>query len=77
MSDEICPATKTLLEDTRRRLFESDEFRVSRNLIQWTQQNSGKQENLDTLLARIDNFAPAMQQWAESFDETQPINTEE
>ena len=77
MTNEICPATQQLLEDTRRRLFEADEFQISRNLIQWTQQNSGKIENLDTLLERIDNFAPAMQQWAESFDKTQPINTEE
>ena len=63
--------TKKLHEDTRRRLFDSDEFRVNRELIQWVQPNAGKPDDLDTLLDRIDRFAPAMQRWANSFNETQ------
>jgi hypothetical protein len=65
------PETQKLLEETKQRLFESDEFAVSRNLIQWVQTNSGKPDDLDTLLDRIDRFTPAMQQWADSFDEPQ------
>jgi len=71
------PETEHLLTDTKRRLFESDEFRVSRNLIRWTQRNSDKPEELDVLLDRIDRFAPAMRQWADSFDGMQPESTEE
>jgi hypothetical protein len=66
-----------LLEDTKQRLFQSDEFRVSRDLIQWTQRNSGKQEDLEVLLELIDRFTPAMRQWADSFDEAQPETIEE
>ena len=68
--------TEKLLEATKQRLFQSDEFRVSRDLIRWTQRNSDKPEELDVLLERIDRFAPAMRQWADSFDETQPENAE-
>jgi hypothetical protein len=62
------PATEKLLEDTRQRLFESDDFRVNRELVQWVQPNTGDPDDLDTLLDRIDRFAPAMQQWANSFN---------
>ena len=64
----MTPETEQLLEDTRRRLFESEEFRVNRELIQWVQPNSGDTDDLDSLLDRADLFAPAMQQWADSFN---------
>ena len=62
------PETAKLLEETRRRLFETDEFQASRDLIQWTQPNSGEPENLDVLLDRVEQYAPAVKQWANSFD---------
>ena len=65
------PEIEKLLEDTRQRLFESDEFRVNRELVQRVQPNSGESDELDVLLDRIDRFAPAMQQWANSFNESQ------
>lgn len=65
------PETTQLLEETKRRLFESDEFKASRELIQWVQLNSGDPDDLDTLLDRIDRFAPSMQRWADSFNEPQ------
>ena len=66
----MTPETEKLLEDIRRRLFESEEFRVNRELIQVVQPNSGKPDDLDSLLERIDRFAHAMQQWADSFNES-------
>ena len=71
------PETERLLEATRQRLFESDEFRVNRELVQWIQPNAGESDDLDTLLDRIDRFAPAMQQWANSFNEPQSKITEQ
>ena len=62
------PETSQLLDDTRRRLFESDEFRVSRELVQWVETNSGEPDDVDEILDRIERFAPAMQQWADSFN---------
>ena len=49
--------TKKLHEDTRQRLFEFDEFRVSRELVQWVQPNSGEPDDLEVLLDRVDSFA--------------------
>jgi hypothetical protein len=65
------PETKKLLEETKQRLFESDEFKVSREHVQWVQPNFGEPDNLDTLLNRIEQFAPSMQRWADSFNEPQ------
>ena len=62
------PETQKLLEETKQRLFESDEFVASRDPIQWVQTNSGEPDDLDTLLDRIHRFAPAMQQWADLFN---------
>jgi len=62
------PETSQLLDDTQRRLFESDEFRVSRELVQWVETNSGELDDVDEILDRIERFAPAMQQWADSFN---------
>jgi hypothetical protein len=70
------PETEKLFEDTRQRLFESDEFRASRELIQWVQTNAGNPDDLDTLLDRVDRFAPIMQQWANSFNILQARVTE-
>ena len=70
------PETEKLLEDTRRRLFESDEFRINRELVQWVQPDQGQPDDLDTLLDRIDRYVPAMQRWANSFNETQTQITE-
>jgi hypothetical protein len=70
------PETEKLLEDTQKRLFGSDEFRVNRELIQGVQPNSGQSDDLDTLLDRINRFAPAMQRWANSFNEPQTQITE-
>ena len=61
------PETQKLLEETKQRLFESDEF--ARDIIRRNQATSGKPDNLDMLLDRVDRFAPAMQRWADSFDE--------
>ena len=63
--------TQKILEETKQRLFKSDEFKVSREHIQWVQPNSGEPDELDTLLDRIDQFAPSMQRWADSFNEPQ------
>ena len=71
------PETEKLFEDTRRRLFESDEFRISRDLIQWAPHNTGDIEDLDVLLDRVDQFAPMMKQWADSFNIPQSENTEQ
>ena len=70
------PETEQLLEDTQKRLFESDEFRVNRELIQGVQPNSRQPDDLDTLLDRTDRFAPAMQRWANSFNKPQTQITE-
>jgi hypothetical protein len=70
------PETKQLLEETKKRLFESDEFRLSRDLIQWVQPNAGEPDDLDTLLDRIDQFAPSMQRWADSFNDSRATITE-
>ena len=61
------PEAQKLLEETKQRLFESDEFVVSRNLIQGDQTNSCQPDDLDTLLDRIDRFAPAMRQGVDPF----------
>ena len=71
------PETQKLLEKTKQRLFESDEFSASRDLIQWVQTNSGEPDDLDTLFERIDRFAPAVQRWADSFDTPQAKMTEQ
>ena len=63
--------TEKILEETKQRLFESDEFKVSREHIKWVQPNSGEPDKLDVLLERIDRFAPSMQQWADSFNDSQ------
>jgi hypothetical protein len=70
------PELEKLLEDTKQRLFHSDEFRVSRDLIRRTQGNAGQTEELDVLLERIDRFAPAMKQWADSLDVIQYHNNQ-
>jgi len=46
-------------------------FATSRNPVHCDQTDSGEPDDLDTLLDRIDEFAPAMQRWVESFDEPQ------
>jgi len=71
------PETEKLFEETRRRLFESDEFRVPRDLLQWAPSNSGEPQDLDVLLDRVDRFAPAMRKWADSFDNPQSTNEEQ
>ena len=71
------PETAQLLEKTRQQLFESEEFRASRDLIRWTIPNSGEPEDLDVLLDRVERYAPAMKQWVDSFDNPPTNNTEQ
>ena len=59
--------TERLLEETKRRLFESDEFLVNREMYTCAQP-SHTTLDLDTLLERVDNFAPSARLWADSFD---------
>ena len=62
------PETQKLLEETRQTLDEfADFFATSRNPVHCDQTDSGEPDDLDTLFDRIDEFAPAMQRWADQW----------
>ncbi|GHT10543.1 hypothetical protein FACS1894170_02810 [Planctomycetales bacterium] len=62
--------TEKLLAETKERLFVSDEFSAVRKIISWTPPNSGEVEDLDVMLDRIDRFAPGMQEWLDSMEDS-------
>lgn len=63
--------TQNLIEQTRKELFESEEFAVVRKILTWTPPNTGAEENLDVLFDRVDKSAPDIQEWIDSFDTEQ------
>jgi hypothetical protein len=71
------PETEQLLEKTRQKLFDSEEFQASRDLIRWTIPNSGEPDDLDILLDRVERYTPTMKQWVDSFDNPVTQNAEQ
>jgi hypothetical protein len=60
------PETSQLMADMEKELFESKQFKAPRDLICWTSPNTGIEEDIDTLLDRIDAFAPDMIKFVDS-----------
>jgi hypothetical protein len=62
--------THDLIEQTRKELFESDEFAVVRKILTWVPPNLETQTevDIDDLLQRNNDLASDMQEWVDSFN---------
>jgi cob(I)alamin adenosyltransferase len=59
--------TAAMLKDLEYELFESEEHASTRAVLNMSPQNDGESEDIDTILDRIDEYAPATQQLINSF----------
>ena len=61
------PETIEILKKIEQQLFESEEHASVRAALSQSPQNSDVPEDVDDILDRIKEYAPAMQQFVESF----------
>ena len=61
------PATAKMLKELEYELFESEEHASTRAILNAAPQNDGALEGIDTILDRIEEHAPAMQQIVNHF----------
>ena len=61
------PETAKMLKELEYELFESEEHASTRAILNVAPQNDGELENVDTILDRVEEYAPAMQQLVNYF----------
>jgi hypothetical protein len=62
------------VEALQKRLFESDEFATTRSMLEWVPPNSGTEEDIATLMKRVDEYAPAIDEWLDAYDKRESFN---
>ena len=63
----VKPETAKMLRELEYELFESEEHASTRAILNASPQNDGGLEDIDTVLNRIDEYTPSMQQLVNHF----------
>jgi len=61
------PETAEMLQKLEYELFESESHASTRAVLNGAPKNSGEPEDIDTIFTRIDEYAPSMRQFVDTF----------